>query len=84
MFKKIPMIILFSAITGVAFGAEEFLHVDTDQSGTISRSEASVLPKLYEKWDETDANSDGVIDLAEFSRFETMPATPAAPEQPSE
>lgn len=78
MLKKIPMIVLFTALAGVAFGAEEFSQVDADQNGMITRSEATALPKLYEKWDEADSNSDGMIDQVEFSRFEARPAEPAA------
>ncbi len=84
MFKKIPMIILASALAGVAVAAEEFSQLDSDQNGAISKSEATALPDLYNNWDLTDANADGLVDQAEFSKFEAMPAEPQESDESEE
>ncbi|MGR9105764.1 MAG: EF-hand domain-containing protein [Gammaproteobacteria bacterium] len=84
MIDKISMIILASTLTGVAVAAEDaFAQLDRDGNGAISKSEATTQPALYEAWTQTDMNADGVIDQAEFSKFEVMPAQPEESTQES-
>ncbi|HEX23297.1 MAG TPA: hypothetical protein ENH21_07685, partial [Chromatiales bacterium] len=54
------------------FADDTFKKADTDQSGSISKEEASALPGLNEQWDTYDLNTDGVLDEVEFARFELV------------
>ena len=64
-----------SLMASVALGtaqAEESVYeeLDADSNGEISQREASALPGLRSKWDQLDANNDGVVDMTEFARLE--------------
>jgi Ca2+-binding EF-hand superfamily protein len=84
MIRKIPIIILASALAGVAVAAQEFSKLDSDQNGAISKAEATALPDLYNNWNEADVDADGLIDQAEFSKFEAMPSEPQETDESEE
>jgi len=74
MNQSMKQALLFAAVvtlaSGAAFADDTFKQADADQSGTISKQEASALPGLSEKWDTYDLNTDGELDAVEFARFE--------------
>lgn len=71
MKTKIGWIILAAALSGVAFaGSEAMQGLDADESGTISKEEASADDMLIEVFEEIDINEDGEIDTVEFAQFE--------------
>ena len=73
MNQKLVFAALVTLASGTAFAADDtFKAADTDQSGSISKQEASALPGLTEKWDTYDLNTDGVLDEVEFARFELV------------
>jgi len=49
-----------------------FSDLDTDNSGAISIEEAAGDQQLTQEWLKLDANHDGALEEAEFSRFEEM------------
>ncbi|MCF6219335.1 MAG: hypothetical protein L3J62_10545 [Gammaproteobacteria bacterium] len=66
---------LILALTPVAvFAAESsyFEKLDTDSNGVISVDEASSDSVLSKIWDDIDGDKSGVLESAEFSRFEEM------------
>jgi hypothetical protein len=74
MFKKLTLVSLVVIFSGAAVAAEESLYtkIDVDKDGTINKEEAAPYPILSEKWGELDANADGMLDEAEFAKFETI------------
>lgn len=58
-----------SASVGAA--AQSFTMLDKDDNGYVSRSEATQLPRLQQRYDVLDKNGDGKLDRAEFAGFET-------------
>jgi Ca2+-binding EF-hand superfamily protein len=64
----------------VAGGEAEFSKLDADADGYISAEESLNDEALYKGWSDVDANSDGKVDPAEFSAFETGGSESAAPE----
>jgi hypothetical protein len=74
MFKKLTLVSLVLIFSGVAVAAEEDLYtrLDVDKDGTINKKEASSNPLLTEKWGELDVNADGMLDQAEFAKFEAV------------
>ncbi len=68
---------LFAALaimaSSVVYADSTFKKVDADQSGMISKEEAAVLKPLAAKWDSYDSNADGMLDEAEFAKFEAAP-----------
>lgn len=64
---------------------ESFNKLDKNKDGYISQQEAQADKKLTEQWDSVDADTDGKIEMSEFSAFEagTAPSfTP--PDNPDE
>ncbi len=49
---------------------EEFMRLDVDHDGYISRDEAKQWGYLAEKFDQIDANHDGKISRYDFEKFE--------------
>ena len=52
-------------------GSEQksFADLDADRSGTLSVEEATENRQLTQEWVNLDTNSDGLLEEAEFSRF---------------
>lgn len=50
--------------------AQTFADHDLNQDGVISRTEAAGNAELRRDWANADANTDGVVDQAEFAQFE--------------
>lgn len=50
--------------------AQGFADHDLNQDGVISRTEAAGNAELRRDWANADANTDGVVDQAEFAQFE--------------
>lgn len=83
--KFIPSL-LVAALSGVAFAAvaggtgsghdltmeqkKLMQQLDTNRDGVISQAEAAANPKLSERFQEIDRNSDQRLEKAEFARFE--------------
>ena len=63
---------------------EAFRMMDTNGDGYISINEASGRLELLRQWVNADKNSDGQIELSEFSAFEGLPATTFEPVQPED
>jgi hypothetical protein len=60
--------IFFASVVITANASEElFSSLDTDQSGTISQTEASAHSGLSALFGEVDADADGEITYAEFA-----------------
>lgn len=68
--------------------------LDADRDGSVSRAEASQNPGLAGQFATLDANGNGALEPAEFSRFETLgadstfgapgaPGSPGAPQNPA-
>lgn len=73
MNRKLVFAALLTLASGTALAADDaFKKADADQSGTISKKEATALPGLSDQWNNYDLNTDGQLDEAEFSRFEEM------------
>jgi len=72
MNQKLLFAALITLASGTVFADDAFRTADTDQSGSISKQEASALPGLSEQWDTYDLNTDGVLDEVEFARFELV------------
>lgn len=53
--------------------------LDTDRDGSLSRYEASAVPGLVGQFQTLDANQNGALESAEFSRFESTGAGATAP-----
>lgn len=74
MKTKVGLIILAMALSGTVFASSEVMQsLDADESGTISKEEASANEVVMEIFDEIDTNGDGELDTVEFAQFEEMP-----------
>lgn len=51
----------------------DFIKLDRDKNGTLSKSEASRNKDLAKRWDVLDANKDSKLDPGEFALFEPSP-----------
>ncbi len=69
-----------SGSTATPTAGDEYVKLDKDKDGTISKKEASSNKSLTAKWDTLDANKDGKLDQAEFAQFETTPAKSTTPD----
>jgi Ca2+-binding EF-hand superfamily protein len=56
-----------------------FKSLDKDNDGYISMQEAKGNKDLIEKWDTVDADTDGKLEMSEFSAFETGTAASFTP-----
>lgn len=73
-------LLLGITMTGVAIGSEEptstqavkidFVTVDKDSSGSLSRDEVKAVTGLTEQFDTLDADHDRALSRAEFLRWE--------------
>jgi hypothetical protein len=95
MLSKLTISILAACLSGATFAAgtdssmgttgtvssTDFQTLDKNQDGQLTKSELDGQPALKEDWARIDGNNDGVIDRAEFSKFETMesPGTGSSP-----
>ena len=63
---------------------KQFRMLDADNNGFISIIEATGQNELLMKWSETDKNTDGQLEISEFSMFEPGQqfVPPADDEQP--
>lgn len=88
--KHLAVATLAASLSGIAVAGEDtaahggamsksapdFSQLDSDNNGTISRSEVrnadsdTHTGKLTEKWSELDTNRDSELDRSEFARFE--------------
>lgn len=71
--NKTLFAVLAIMASSVAYAGSTFKTIDADQSGMISKEEAAVLKPLAAKWDSYDSNTDGMLDEAEFAKFEEAP-----------
>jgi|GEM_PF-5593235 len=60
---------------------ELFSMLDADGDGVISEAEAQRYPELAQRFRDYDQNRDGVLEVAEFARFE-IPDEHHTPEEP--
>lgn len=69
-----------------AIAADElstFSDYDADRSGYVSQNEAEGNEELINNWSLADENGDGLLDMSEFSAFESIyPDTPVYVDQP--
>lgn len=88
--KLLPLTLL--AVAGTAFAQNPstpitptppapatLSELDTDKDGSISRSEAAQNVRLGTQFQTLDANGNGALEGAEFSRFETTTSPLSAP-----
>lgn len=76
----IPRMLLASALVLLAAAAGaapphadgDFVLLDTNHDGTLSRDEAALQPVVSAEFDRLDANKDGKLSRAEFAAFEVM------------
>lgn len=84
---RTPLAVLAAGFAGAALAQSTTLGtLDTDRDGSISRYEASAMPGLVTQFSALDANGDGALESAEFSRFEATgdaPVTGVAPVTPA-
>lgn len=76
-----------SAAPGTTDPASGLGVLDADRDGSISRAEAAANPGLASQFATLDSNTNGALEPAEFSRFETLGAdstlgTPGSPASP--
>ena len=84
MKHKLTLIVCAAFVSSAAIAADTFTQLDSDKDGALTRAEARILPNLTQKWDTADANRDGTVDKAEFSKFEAKPSEPEAKPSKSE
>ena len=58
-----------TAPTGAAPQKKSWADVDTDQNGSLSKSEASSVPALGQVFDQADANADGALTADEYKAY---------------
>ncbi len=66
-------VVFLLVIQPIAFAGQDysvFENVDGNADGYISKDEAQVREDLSEKWRDIDIDSNGKIDISEFSAFE--------------
>jgi hypothetical protein len=64
---------------------DSFSKLDKDKNGYISQQEAKSNKDLIEQWDTADADSDGQLEMSEFSAFEEgRAATFTPPDDPED
>lgn len=51
---------------------DTYAALDADGSGTLSASEAEVIPSLSENWEALDVDASGELDVEEFAAFELV------------
>lgn len=78
MSTKLTFTALLLLASGVAVAADINMYSDLDinQDGAISKKEAVALPGLSKSWVELDQNADGMLDQAEFAKFEAVEMSP--------
>ena len=67
-------------------GAAMFQELDQNHDGYVSINEATGQTELLKQWTEVDTNSDGQLEMTEFSAFETEPEyfqPPVNPDEPN-
>jgi len=52
--------------------ADTYAALDADGSGTLSATEAEVIPALTENWEALDVDASGELDIEEFAAFELV------------
>jgi len=77
--KAICLIASGAVVLSVGLSAEEipgaatFQQLDQNHDGYVSIVEATGQNELLRQWTEVDANSDGQLEMTEFSAFEVEP-----------
>lgn len=66
----IAVALLPLAAAATALDNEAMDKLDLNQDRYLSREEVRGIPDLTARWDELDSNRDGLLDPAEFARFE--------------
>ena len=56
-------------------GQATFQQLDQDNDGYVSIVEATGQNELLKQWSEVDTDTDGRLEMTEFSAFEEEPAT---------
>jgi hypothetical protein len=70
--KQLVVIIALGIGTSAAFADQEamsFGQADANSDGAITRDEAASFAALEQQFDEVDTNSNGLIELLEFSQL---------------
>jgi Ca2+-binding EF-hand superfamily protein len=77
MYKQITVMAAIACLTTVAFAGEQeseqqmrFKDLDQDKNGYISQYEARDKHRVFYYYPKADKNSDGHLDMSEFSAFE--------------
>jgi Ca2+-binding EF-hand superfamily protein len=77
MYKQITVIAAIACLTTVAIAGEQeyqqqmrFKNLDQDKNGYISQNEARDKHRVFYYYPKADKNSDGHLDMSEFSAFE--------------
>ena len=55
---------------GIAGTSDVFAILDADNSGAVSKEEASVMPSVTERWGELDADANGELSAEELVNYE--------------
>ncbi len=71
MKSVLALALLPLAAAATALDNEVLDKLDLNQDSYLSREEVKGIPDLTARWDELDSNQDGLLDAAEFARFES-------------
>ena len=77
--KAIPILASAAIVLSTGLSAEEipgaatFQELDQDNDGYISIVEATGQNEILRQWTEVDKDTDGRLEMTEFSAFETEP-----------
>lgn len=61
----------------------DFLTVDKDENGSLSKQEAGVIAELETAFDQLDANKDDAVSASEFSRWNRAAKVPGKTPDPA-
>jgi hypothetical protein len=69
MYKTTSVVTAALFVAGIAIAADapEFMTIDKDRNGYVSRDEARSAPEILELFAQVDANKDGQLSNTEYS-----------------